>query len=115
MKLYGVRIFVDDFARALDFYGETLGLSTNWSMPEMKAAGFSVGTAELIVEETSGEDSGLAGRFVGVSLQVEDIGATYGTLVAKGVTFDAPPEKQPWGGTLAHFRDPSGNTLTLLG
>ncbi|MCC6917989.1 MAG: hypothetical protein IT548_02225 [Alphaproteobacteria bacterium] len=29
--------------------------------------------------------------------------------------FLAPPERQPWGGTLAHFRDPSGNGLTLLG
>jgi len=24
-----------------------------------------------------------------------------------------PPEKQPWGGILAPFRDPDGNVLTL--
>ncbi len=25
------------------------------------------------------------------------------------------PEEQPWGGILAHLRDPDGNILTLLG
>jgi predicted enzyme related to lactoylglutathione lyase len=35
--------------------------------------------------------------------------------VAKGVHFTAPPEKQEWGGTLAHFEDPAGNVLTLVG
>jgi uncharacterized glyoxalase superfamily protein PhnB len=54
------------------------------------------------------------GRFVGVSLEVTDIDATYRTLVERGVQFDAPPERQAWGGTLAHLRDPDGNVLTLL-
>ncbi|WP_416897314.1 MAG: VOC family protein [Minwuia sp.] len=115
MKLYGVRIFVDNFAAAQAFYGETLGLKANWSMPEIGAAGFDVGTAELIVEAASGKDRALVGRFVGVSLQVDDIDAAYRSMTAKGVTFEQPPEKQVWGGTLAHFRDPSGNILTLLG
>ena len=57
----------------------------------------------------------LVGRFVGVSLRVDDIDATYQSLLAKGVPFAAPPEKQGWGGSLAHFRDPDGNELTLLG
>jgi len=50
-----------------------------------------------------------------VSLRVDDLAATYVELRAKGVTFTAPPEKQPWGGSLAHFKDPDGNILTLLG
>ena len=25
-----------------------------------------------------------------------------------------PPEKMDWGGNLLHFRDPSGNELTLV-
>jgi hypothetical protein len=29
--------------------------------------------------------------------------------------FVGPPEKEPWGGVLAHLRDPDGNILTLLG
>jgi len=55
------------------------------------------------------------GRFLGVSLEVSDVFATHKVLAARGVEFLAPPEKQPWGGVLAHLRDPDGNVLTLLG
>lgn len=117
MRLYGVRVFVDDFAAARRFYAETLGLEIDWEMAEAGAAGFKVGAATLIVE-AAGRDreyGDLVGRFVGVSLEVDDIEATWRALSARGVEFEAPPEKQPWGGTLAHFRDPAGNVLTLLG
>ncbi len=117
MKLYGVRIFVDDFEAAKAFYTGTLGLRANWTMDAMKAMGLDVG-AEIIVEQedpASDEGQSLIGRFVGLSLQVDDIDKTYQELSAKGVPFTGPPAKQPWGGTLAHFQDPAGNTLTLLG
>ena len=61
------------------------------------------------------EASALVGRFVGVSIQVEDIDSTYESLRSKGVVFHGEPEKQSWGGTLAHFEDPDGNVITLLG
>jgi uncharacterized glyoxalase superfamily protein PhnB len=50
-----------------------------------------------------------------VSLQVPDIFTTYKELVKRGVEFVDPPEKQPWGGVLAHLRDPDGNILSPLG
>ena len=65
--------------------------------------------------EEAKDDPEHVGRFVGVSISVSDIEAAYNELSAKGVAFLAAPEKMPWGGTLAHFRDPSGNVLTLLG
>ena len=67
------------------------------------------------VDPSDEESAALVGRFVGVSLQVPDILATYKTLVARGVDFIAPPEKQPWGAVLVHLRDPDGNVVTLLG
>jgi hypothetical protein len=33
---------------------------------------------------------------------------------AKGVEFTGRPEKQQWGGTLAHLKDLDGNVLTLM-
>lgn len=116
MRLYGVRIFVDDFPRARAFYRETLGLAENWSSPDLAAAGFDVETGELIVEAEAadGPHADLIGRFIGVSLQVPDIDATHRALLDHGVVFESPPQKQAWGGTLAHFRDPAGNVLTLL-
>ena len=44
-----------------------------------------------------------------------DVFATYEALVARGVEFLGPPEKQPWGGVLAYLRDPDGNVVTLIG
>jgi catechol 2,3-dioxygenase-like lactoylglutathione lyase family enzyme len=119
MKLYGCRVFVDDLAQARVFYGDTLGLTVKWDYGT--AVGYDVG-ADLIVEafddQEDEEDPDLLrspGGFLGVSLQVDDIDACYRDLQIKGVHFVAPPEKMPWGGTLAHFKDPSGNVLTLLG
>lgn len=51
----------------------------------------------------------------GLSLQVDDIEGTDARLKDAGVEFTSAPEKQPWGGSLAHFRDPDRNVLTLLG
>ena len=52
---------------------------------------------------------------MGVSLAVPDIFGAHKALTDRGVEFIAPPEKQPWGGVLAHLRDPDGNVITLLG
>ena len=49
-----------------------------------------------------------------MSLAVADVEATYARLRARGVAFEARPERMPWGGVLAHFRDPDGNVLTLV-
>lgn len=57
----------------------------------------------------------LVGRFTGVSFDTDDIERAYRRLFALGVPFQGPPEKQDWGGSLAHFRDPDGNLLTLVG
>ena len=45
----------------------------------------------------------------------DDADEAHQTLVERGVEFLAPPETQPWGGVLAHFRDPDRNVITLLG
>ncbi len=115
MDLYGVRIFVDDLEGALAFYGETLGLAVAWDAGD--AVGFQAGPGVLIVEHArrDGPDGALVGRFVGVSLQVADIHAKHRALAERGVVFEGPPAQQGWGGWLAHFRDPAGNVLTLLG
>jgi predicted enzyme related to lactoylglutathione lyase len=116
MRIYGVRVFVDDINEARKFYGQTLGLTEKWSFGP--AAGYDLG-ADLIIDAVTPDDDeeegGLVGRFVGVSIQVEAIHAVYADWTAKGVEFLGPPEKMPWGGVLAHFKDPSGNVLSLLG
>jgi predicted enzyme related to lactoylglutathione lyase len=116
MRLRYLRVFVTDLPAAKKFYAQILGLDI-WCEYENKAIGFDLGPV-LIVEDVSSEEGRgerhLGGRFVGCSIEVEDIQATYSGLVAKGVHFITPPEKQEWGGTLAHFKDSSGNVLTLV-
>lgn len=112
MKLTYARLFVDDLESARTFYGETLGLPELWNWNDV-ACGYDVGVT-LIVERTDGGHPEEVGRFAGLSLQVDDIAAAHQQLCSKGVVFTHPPRKQPWGGTLAHFQDSSGNVLTLI-
>ena len=121
-KLFVVRVFVTDWERALRFYSETLGMEVAFRSDEMGWAQLNTGEAQLALErmdeerpDTSPNDKALVGRFVGVSLSVPDIQQTYKTLLERGVEFEAPPERMPWGGVLANLRDPDGNVLTLLG
>ena len=117
-KLFAVRVWVTDWDRALRFYTETLGIPTTFCSDDLGWAQLATGEGQLALERVQPgdkESEALVGRYVGVSLQVEDIDATHKTLVDRGVEFTMPPTKQPWGGVLAHLKDPDGNVLTLLG
>lgn len=113
-----VRLFVHDWERAVRFYTEALGMKLESRADEFGWAQFATGSCSLAVERLAPDDPeapALVGRYVGVSLRVPDLESVYHTLVERGVEFLSPPEKQAWGGTLAHLRDPDGNVLTLLG
>lgn len=112
MKLTYARIFVHDLPAARAFYRDTLGLAELWNWQDV-AFGFDAG-ATLILNETDGKHPDEVGRFTGLSLEVADIDAAYSRLSSAGVVFTYPPTKEPWGGTLAHFKDCSGNILTLV-
>lgn len=116
-RLSVVRVFVTDWERAIRFYSETLEMAVAVRNDEMGWAQMATGEGQLALERVDASDPEgrrLVGRFVGVSLEVPDIFATYKTLAGRGVKFVGPPERQPWGGLLAHLRDPDGNVLTLL-
>ena len=117
-KLFAVRVFVTDWQRALRFYTDTMGIPVAYRNDEFGWAQLATGEGQLALERVDPSDpegKELVGRFVGVSLAVPDIFETHKALADRGVEFIAPPEKQPWGGVLAHLRDPDGNVITLLG
>jgi Glyoxalase/Bleomycin resistance protein/Dioxygenase superfamily len=49
-----------------------------------------------------------------LNLEVTDIAAVHARLASSGVAFLRPPELEPWGGWVATFVDPDGNTLQLF-
>ena len=118
MKLYAVRVFTHDWEKAFAFYKDTLELPVKFEAADIGWAEFDIGGPSLGLERMDSEDKNsehLVGRFVGISLQVDAIEEVHKKLVERGVTFLSPPEKQEWGGVLAHFFDPDRNILTLLG
>lgn len=109
-----VRVFVRDQAEAVRFYRDVLGLQIRWESPTV--ALFDTGTATLMIEPAGDDESDgvLTPRFLGVTLTAPDIDAVYRTLSLRGVEFLHPPQAQPWGGIMTHFRDPSGNVVTAV-
>ena len=113
MKIAAVRLFVDDVAAARAFYSDLLALPPVSLEPAVLV--FDAGPL-LIVEQADAEAraEGLVGRFAGVSLGVPDIEALHARLKASGCTIVGPPERQPWGGTLMHVKDPGGNIVSFV-
>lgn len=110
-----VNVFVSDLERALEFYGETLGLEPNVQDSAFGYASFAAGgvTLGLARVEPNAPNADLVGRHTGVGFAVDDLEASHRRLSGRGVEFTQPPEKQPWGGFMALFRDPDGNVYYL--
>ena len=109
----GVIIWTDDLERLSAFYRDALELTPHSVRPNFIA--FRWGDMRLSV----GEHDGVSGptrepHRVMVNLATSDIHAAFKRLSERGVTFVRPPEQEHWGGWVATFRDPDGNTLQLL-
>ncbi len=65
----------------------------------------------MVLFTAEGEEKRI-GSMMPMSYACEDIDATYQKLSERGVEFDGPPEKQPWG-TYAMFKDSEGNRFVL--
>ena len=112
LKLGYVNFFVSDFDRSLEFFRDQLGLGVKTEDANFGYASFAVGRVQMAFA-VSGDQPELIGRHTGIGLMAEDIQAAYQEMTAAGVEFETAPEKQPWGGVLALFRDPDGNIFYL--
>jgi predicted enzyme related to lactoylglutathione lyase len=111
-----VGIPVRDQDRALDFYTTKLGFGVVTDQ--------AMGPGRRWIElRTPKGDCGVAlftppghedriGTFTGISMDCDDVERTYKELTAKGVEFEKPPQKQPWG-TMAIMKDSEGNQIVL--
>ena len=109
----GVIIWTGDFPRLLAFYRDTLGLrprSVKQAFANFEWGGFrfSIGTHSRIRGASRDPERMM------LNFAVDDIRAAHTRLVAVGVRFIRPPEREKWGGWVSTFQDPDGNTLQLL-
>ena len=116
VRLWYATVYVRDFARALAFYRDLLGLPLRFADEKFGFASFATPGAGFTIAKIDDADPAqraLAGRHTGIAFGVDDLTKTYELWRARGVSFPLPPTPQPWGGTLAQLADPEGNLLTL--
>src|SRR4051794_31078405 len=107
-KLKFASIPVSDQNRALDFYTEKLGFTIITDKPfdgKQRWIELRIPSAEtrIVLFTPEGHESRV-GSFTGLSFSCDDVEQTYSEYKARGVLFDGPLEKQPWG-TFATFKD----------
>jgi predicted enzyme related to lactoylglutathione lyase len=111
---------VNDLVTARQFYGETLGLQV--SVLPMGLSIQLVGGGKLFIYT---KPDHTPASFTVLNFPVDDIDAAVDQLVERGVTFehyegdiatDAKGIARPSGGgpTIAWFKDPAGNVLSVL-
>jgi len=103
----------DRYDAMRSFYVETLGMPVRTDRPGH--VNFQWGNTRLTIA-THDEVSGPARdpRRLLLNLAVDDIEAVAAGLRGAGVTFVREPSSEPWGGSIATFEDPDGNTLQLM-
>jgi predicted enzyme related to lactoylglutathione lyase len=113
--LSGVLLWTDAerFLAMRDFYVDTLGLTPR--SDRERFVNFDWGDQRLTVsvhEDVSGPNEDPLRLMI--NLAVDNIHAVAARIEVNGVRFVRPPEQEPWGGWIATFHDPDGNTVQLL-
>ena len=113
MRINTIRIPCLDLAEATVFYETAIGLQGKFGSTEKGYVGFQLENAQLLLEpQERGEFE--CGRYLGFSIEVEDIFLFYAECQKRGVSFTAAPQIQHWGGTMTHIKDCSGNTFSVV-
>ena len=111
LRLSYVNVTVSDVDRAVVFFRDTVGLRLNFADAAFGYASFAnAGASFAVVQAPEGEE---VGRHTGIGFTVENLDAAHASLVEKEVVFTRPPTREPWGGYMAIFADPDGNTYYL--
>jgi len=113
--LAGVLIWTEAarFPEMVRFYRETLGLHPRSVRSDFVNFDWSGVRLSVGVHDFVHGMSRDALRIM-INLTVGDIQAVHQRLAAAGVPFTRAPEREDWGGWVATFADPDGNTLQLM-
>ena len=109
MRLAYVNVPVADLDRSVAFFRDRVGLALKFADAEFGYAEFDTPGAGFAVAQ----DPAAVGRHTGIGFAVENLDAAHAELSEAGVEFTRPPTREPWGGYMAIFADPDGNTFYL--
>jgi predicted enzyme related to lactoylglutathione lyase len=120
VSLHFIMIFVRDQERSLRFYLDQLRFRL---VVDERVAGSRWievappdGSASLALAQAPADSvAELVGRDTRIYFITEDIQAKYDEWNGRGVRFEFPPRKPPWGGIFTRFEDPDGNSFGLAG
>jgi len=111
-----VSIPVKNQDQALEFYTRKLGFEIMTDQPfdgnqrwiELRVPG---GETKVVLFTPHGHEDRI-GTFSNIVFLSDSVEKTYEELIARGVEFQQPPTKAPWG-TSAIFKDLDGNVFVL--
>ncbi|HUP14632.1 MAG TPA: VOC family protein [Acidimicrobiia bacterium] len=113
--LAGVLIWTSEprFSAMRRFYVETLGLRPRSDRPNF--VNFQIGVARLTIGVHPAVDGISRDPLrIMINLAVADIDAAHERLSTIGVPCLRVPSTEPWGGKVATYADPDGNTVQLM-
>ena len=112
MRVNTLRIPCTDLGKSSGFYSLLLGQEPTFGDVGTGYIGFDIENVTILLEPVEpGEFE--SGRYLGFSLEVDDIRNFYESLAGQ-IQFSHPPREQPWGGIMTHVTDASGNTLSVV-
>lgn len=110
LKLSYIIVEVTDINRSVEFFQRKIDLPLDFFDAAFNYASFRVGDDMTIglVQNSDAQD-----KHTGIGFTVDDLDSMYQLFLDRGVHFERPPTKEEWGGYLAVFADPDGNTYYL--
>jgi catechol 2,3-dioxygenase-like lactoylglutathione lyase family enzyme len=106
-----VSIPITDYAAALEFYVDVLGLTPSTEYDRIPGAEFQVGNLTLQIIDAAAIGRSLTPHAFPIALQVQDMASARAELASRGVTFT-----HEFDSGVCHnaaFNDPDGNTFLL--
>lgn len=107
-----VGVAVTDRARAVAFYGDTLGLRRN-QLAHEEWPEFETGNLTILLNTPEQTGVPFSPSSTAIALRVPDVAVAMRELEAKGVTFLFPDVYDSGVCHMAFFKDPDGNALIL--
>lgn len=112
-----LQLMVENWAMAVEFYRDVVGLPVDQLFELDQSASFELGATKLVVYSGgvgSMQPKGVDKNAFIPNVECEDIDGTVADLEARGVPFIAPPTESGEGYRLATFVDPEGNRIQLF-